>query len=67
MSGNLASTTGFFNIDALSPADCGGGAPPSNAPCKNAGEQCWDDSECCQGERAARGHGLSRCRWRLAC
>lgn len=56
--------------DALSPISCPGGppAPPSNAPCKNAGEQCYYDSECCQGavaticvaDRAAAGQHACR-------
>lgn len=39
--------------DALEPTSCPGappGPPPTNQPCKNAGERCYDDWECCQGE-----------------
>jgi hypothetical protein len=38
---------------AMNPTSCPNAPPPSNnGPCKNGGEQCNSDSDCCQGEPA---------------
>ncbi|KAL4428832.1 hypothetical protein ABPG77_005270 [Micractinium sp. CCAP 211/92] len=49
VSGGLTGTTGYVNLDAMSGTACptsGGGG--GGGGCKNNGEQCNQDSDCCQ-------------------
>ncbi|KAL4451559.1 hypothetical protein ABPG75_007221 [Micractinium tetrahymenae] len=49
VSGSLTGTTGYVNLDAMSGTTCpGGGGGGGATPCKNNGQQCNQDSDCCQ-------------------
>lgn len=55
LTGGMKGTEGYTNLDAYSQTSCPGSppAPPPNAPCKNAGQSCNSDSDCCQREPGA--------------